>query len=109
MPVWGVWLEKFYFSTAARSRKARNLVLNAACVIHTEPADEVVVLEGIAEKVTDPALVGQFGEAYRGKYEEDVNTDQFPVYAVRPRVAFAFISDPDQWAKSATRWRFQGD
>ena len=33
MPVWGVWVDdRFYFSTGAQSRKARNLAANASCL-----------------------------------------------------------------------------
>jgi len=48
--VWGLWLDgAFYFSTAARSQKARNLSANPACVVTTESADEAVIVEGVAE------------------------------------------------------------
>jgi general stress protein 26 len=110
MPVWGVWMnDQFYFSTSARSQKAHNLALNPSCVIFIERADEAVVLEAAAEKVFDAAVVQQFEHAYRDKYGEDVNTDQFQVYAVRPRAAFGFISTAEAWAGSATRWRFVED
>ena len=109
VPVWGVWLEKFYFSTAARSRKGRNLAANPRCVVCTERTDEAVIVEGVAEEVIDPALVRRFKDAYKAKYQEDVDTSLFGLNAVRPRIAFAFVSDPDEWAGSATRWRFGDD
>ncbi|HXG35482.1 MAG TPA: hypothetical protein VNL15_00775 [Dehalococcoidia bacterium] len=39
-----------------------------------------------------------FENAYRGKYGKGVDTVVFPVYGVRPEVAFGFISTPEQWA-----------
>lgn len=110
MVVWGVWLvDKLYFATYPRSRKARNIAANPRCVVCTERTDEAIIMEGVAEEITDPGLLSQFSDAYRGKYQEDVDTSQFPVYAVRSYVAFGFISDPDKWAGSVTRWRFRDD
>ena len=39
MPVWAVWMEgALYFSTGAKSRKARNLRANPSCVVCSEHA-----------------------------------------------------------------------
>jgi general stress protein 26 len=55
-PVSGVWIEGgFYFGTGTGSRKARNLAKNQHLVVHLESGDEVVILEGVAEEVADPA------------------------------------------------------
>lgn len=107
MIVWGVWLKHaFYFGTSSRSRKARNLAANPHCVICTERADEAVILEGVARAVRDAAVIKRFAQAYQRKYKEESDTELFPVYEVRPRVVFGFISTPEAWAKTATRWRF---
>lgn len=108
MIVWGVWLEDaFYFGTTRNSRKARNLAANPHCVVCTERADEAVILEGVAKAVSDPAVVKRFAQAYRKKYEEEIDTEQFPVYAVRPCAVFGFISAAEAWAGTATRWHFE--
>lgn len=107
MIVWGVWLEnRLCFATSRRSRKARNLAGNPRCVVCTEQAEEPVVLEGDAQEVTEPDRLRAFEAAYRSKYGEGINTEAFPVYAVRPTVAFGFISTPEDWAATATRWEF---
>ena len=104
MPVWGIWLDgAFYFSTGRRSRKARNLAVNPRCVICPERAAEPVVLEGIAYRVTDPALLRQMADAYSGKYHwpiepaedgvRDAQGNIGPVFAVYPRVVFGFGED----------------
>jgi len=108
MIVWGVWLhDAFYFGTTRNSRKARNLAANPHCVVCTERADEAVILEGVAKAVSDPAVVKRFAQAYRKKYEEEIDTEQFPVYAVRPRTVFGFVSTAEAWAGTATRWLFE--
>jgi len=109
MLVWGLWLDgTFYFSTGRHSRKARNLAANPSCVVCTERAEEAAILEGVAEEVTDPALRRQFVEVYEAKYNWDLSGyDKEPVYAVRPRVAFALIEK--EFIGSATRWLFDAD
>src|SRR3712207_802185 len=57
-PVWGVWLDgAFYFGTGRTSVKGRNLAANPALTVHLESGDDAVILEGVAEPVTDPALL----------------------------------------------------
>jgi len=108
--VWGVWLhDTFYFATSTASRKARNLAANPDCVVCPEHADEAVIVEGVAVEVRDRTLLHQFQAAYAAKYQEAVDTDQFSLYGVRPRVAFAFISDAEAFPRSATRWQFDDD
>ena len=64
MPVWGVWVDgMFTFSTDRFSRKARNLASNPGIVVHLESGDEVGILEGMAEEVTDPKLLAKIDEA----------------------------------------------
>ena len=110
VPVWGTWLdEKFYFSTFTRSQKARNLAADPRCVVCPEGAHEAVIVEGIAEEVTDPAASRKFEAAYEEKYQEEMDTNQGVLYAVQPRVAFAFISTAEDFPGSATRWRFRND
>src|SRR5262249_47533941 len=50
MVIWGVWFDgAFWFSTGAKSRKARNLTANPRCVICTDDAAKAVILEGSVE------------------------------------------------------------
>lgn len=106
--VWGVWLhDRFFFSTAASSQKARNLAATPACVVCPERADEAITVEGVAERVTDSQTIATFAGAYAAKYQEDANTaGVWTVFQVRPSVVFAFISDAEQFSSTATRWRF---
>jgi len=112
MVVWGLWLDgQFWFSTGRASRKARNLAENPACVVCTEKADAAVVLEGVAEEVMDVPLRRDFLALYQRKYrwdmssfEEDILNLKEPIYAVRPKVAFAL--DESRFPNAATRWQF---
>jgi PPOX class probable F420-dependent enzyme len=107
MPVWGIWLdEAFFFATDRASRKGRNLAINPACVVHLESGDEVAILEGIAEEVTDAALLARFADAYDAKYQyrPEPGSPGQVVYRLRPRVALAWLER--DFPKSATRWEF---
>ena len=104
VPVWGVWLdETFYHGGGPDTRKARNLDQNPALVVHLESGDEVVIIEGVAEKLTkenaDPTLLERIDDAYESKYNLRHGT---PVWALRPRVAFAWSEYP----RTTTRWVF---
>jgi hypothetical protein len=107
MPVWGVWLEEtFLFSTSRQSRKGRNLAAEPHVVVHLESGDEAVILEGIAEEAAAPQLLAQFADAYEAKYQfrPDVNDARNVTFAVRPRVAFAWLER--DFPGGATRWHF---
>jgi nitroimidazol reductase NimA-like FMN-containing flavoprotein (pyridoxamine 5'-phosphate oxidase superfamily) len=108
MPVWGLWLDgAFYFSAGRQSRKARNLSANPNCVVSTDRADEAVILEGVAEEITGRASLEPFYEAYKEKYDwdlEQMGFDKEPVYIVRPRIVFGIRER--YFTDSATRWTF---
>jgi hypothetical protein len=53
-------------------------------------------------------LSERFRRAYEVKYDEPIDTEQFAVWVVRPRVVFGSISDPVDWPATATRWRLRG-
>ncbi|TAK33905.1 MAG: pyridoxamine 5'-phosphate oxidase [Chloroflexota bacterium] len=107
VPVWGLWLdETFYFATERASRKGRNLAANPALVVHLESGDDVVILEGTAEDVSDPSLLSRFADAYEAKYQlrpDIANTAQV-VYALRPRLAHTWLEQ--DFPGTAVRWRF---
>lgn len=108
MPVWGLWLEDaFYFSTARASRKGRNLAANPAVSVHLESGDDVVILEGMAEVVEDPATLQRFVDAYDAKYQfrPDTSDAANAVYVLRPRVAFTWLEQ--NFPESAARWQFE--
>ena len=112
-PIWGVWLDKsFYFSTG--SLAAQNLLTLPAITVHLESGSEVVIIEGVAEQVTDTSLLVQVVSLYNQKYYWNLDPHQLPgpFYVVRPQVAFGWYFDesevgPESTALgNATRWHF---
>ncbi len=112
-PVWGIWLDDaFYFSTG--SLAASNLATHPAITIHLESGSEVVIIEGVAEKVKGATLVEQIVSLYNQKYNWNLDSHNLsgPFYAVQPQVAFGWHFDDSQLTpessglETATRWRF---
>lgn len=104
--VWGVWVSgRFWFSTGARTRKARNLAADGRCVVTTERADEAVVVEGLAELAAE--VPPETPRAYEAKYGMGYPADS-AVFSVRPGRVFGFIEEPSLFSATATKWEFDG-
>jgi general stress protein 26 len=105
MPVWGIWVDnRFFFSTGATSRKARNLEANPSCVVCTEKTAEVVIVEGHAAIVSEASILSRLAPIYHRKYKPwKLDPEMGPIFEVRPRVAFAMY---EKRFKDATRFAF---
>ena len=114
LPVWGVWLhdpDRFAFSCAPGSRKARNLRANPRASVAADSTVECVSVEGRACEISgderEPAI-----EAYVAKYEPDpvgrgVLADFLrdnAVFVLTPERAFGIVERPGEFAERATRW-----
>lgn len=109
MPVWGVWMnDTLYFGTARSSVKGRNLAAHPAISVHTESGDEAVIIEGIAEEVTDRvefnAYTAATAEKYAGMPAEAEPDPGTVIYKVNPKVILAWREK--DFPVSSTRWRF---
>jgi hypothetical protein len=110
MTVWAVWLDGWLlFSTGKNSRKARNLAKIADCVLCPRVDGQAVIVEGVARRTKDPALLKKFVKAYKDKYNFDMSTMMNePVFAVQPRVVFGWSEKTDaEFTRTATRWVFE--
>jgi nitroimidazol reductase NimA-like FMN-containing flavoprotein (pyridoxamine 5'-phosphate oxidase superfamily) len=106
MPVWAIWLEgACYLSTAATSRKARNLEQNSNCVVCNENAEEAVIVEGIARRLRENEIPPKAFVDYKAKYGWELDPKRGPVYEVRPRTVFAMPEK--QFPNGVTRWSFK--
>ena len=110
MPVWGVWLDgRVWFSSGRRSLKARNLDADPRCTVTTDDARDPVVIDGVAERLTDRPAIEAFVAAVNAKYRGGMtvgfqNPDVNGTYAVRPERVIAISGD--DFTGSPTRWRF---
>jgi hypothetical protein len=107
MIIWGLWLEdSFWFSTGAKSRKARNLADNPRCVIGTDDAAKAVILEGTVELVdTQHPEFENFARTYEKKYKWDLRKMVQVVYRLRPSIGFGLYER--KFDQTATRWAFR--
>lgn len=68
-PVWYLWDEEhIYFASNKRTQKARNLAKQPEIVVHAGDGDDAIILEGVAEIVTDRNEWMQVNNAYMEKY-----------------------------------------
>lgn len=64
-PVGATWLDgAFWFQTGAGTRKCRNVERDPRCTIAVSIRDADVVVEGTAERVTDPAGIARAAKAW---------------------------------------------
>ncbi|WP_020671849.1 pyridoxamine 5'-phosphate oxidase family protein [Amycolatopsis nigrescens] len=110
MPVWGVWDgEHLWFSSSRGSRKIRNVRAGSAVSAATDDAHSPVVLEGVAEIVTEQAVLARFLELVNVKYGTSYGIDMVDPAtsaSVRVRPRWAFGLDERYFGESPTRWQF---
>jgi nitroimidazol reductase NimA-like FMN-containing flavoprotein (pyridoxamine 5'-phosphate oxidase superfamily) len=116
-PVWGIWVDdRLYFDGNPQTRRGRNLAANPALVAHIESGGDgkdVVIVEGDAHEIQQPdhATTSRVALAYAAKYAAEGYApgpdmwDSGGLYALRPRVAFAWTD----LSKDATRWQFDAE
>ncbi|SRR6266568_302648 len=107
MPIWGIWVDAtFYFSTGRQSRKGRNLAENNRCVVSIDGLEEAVIVEGVAEEVTDAARLKRLGRPYHAKYKPwKLDPALGPVFAVHPGLVYGLAEK--QYTEKATLRRFR--
>ncbi|MEO1255735.1 MAG: pyridoxamine 5'-phosphate oxidase family protein, partial [Bacteroidota bacterium] len=111
-PVWGVLLDDcVYWGTGDTSRKNRNLLNNPHVVLHSESGWDVVIIEGIVEKVTERADFERVAPIYTTKYAPhgyEPRADELAqglMYRVLPHVVMAWKET--SFPNTATRWEFR--
>jgi PPOX class probable F420-dependent enzyme len=104
MPVWAVWHDgALWFSSTAGSRKTRNLRADSRCSVSIDNGTEPVVIEGVAEEVTDPEAIRRAAALEKAKYSTEYAAEQ-PLFRLAPARAFGIAAgDP---TGSPTRWTF---
>lgn len=110
-PIDGVWVEgALCFGGGPETRWVRNLHENPAISVHLPSGDDVVILDGTAEYVTDQQhpLAAASTAASKAKYPQyylgDEPPPSRPFWCVRPRVVYAWTLEG--FPNRATRWTF---
>ena len=108
MPVWAVWLVgALWFSSSNDSRKTRNLRANPRCSLSTDNPATPVVVQGVAEDVTDLGERQQLLDAENAKYGTNYSIDSLDpasntCFRVRPLKVIGL--DTADFTGSPTRW-----
>ena len=119
--VGALWVDgSFWFETGGNTRKGRNLARDARCTLSVATDEFDVVVEGRAQRITDPATVAamaarwaaagwpatvdESGSALTAEYSApSAGRPPWFVYRLTPHAATALLTvDPG----GATRWRF---
>jgi hypothetical protein len=110
-PVDGVWVDgALCFGGSPETGWVRNLHADGAVSVHLPSGDDVVILDGTAEYVTDAdhPLAAPLALANKAKYPQYYPGDEpppfQPFWMLRPRSAFAWTLDG--FPNRATRWSF---
>jgi hypothetical protein len=107
IPIQGLWHDgALYFGGDPATRWARNLTANPAVTIHLESGSDVVIVEGLAENVSDlsTTLISALAAASGTKYGFTPPPEAYAsgVCRVRPRRVLAW----NQFLTNATRFTF---
>jgi hypothetical protein len=111
-PVDGVWVDgALCFGGSHEARWARNLAARPEVAVHLAGDDDIVILEGTAERVTEPEhpLSAASMGASRAKYPQYGSSEDdpfLPFWAFRPAAVYAWSLS--SFPKRATRWAFEG-
>jgi len=117
--VGAVWDQgKAYFVSGAGTRKSRNVAENPSCAISMSLPGIDLVIEGVAERVTDDETLNRLAQRYAdggwparvedGAFTYDYSAPSagpppWDLYAVAPITVFGVLAaEPG----GATRWRF---
>ena len=110
-PVDGVWVDgALCFGGSPKTQWVRNLQRDVRMSVHLPHDDEVIILEGRAEFVTDPQhpLAAASTEATRAKYPQYYTGPETPssrpFWSLRPDRVYAWTLSG--FPQNVTRWHF---
>ena len=120
MPLFAVWLDDaLYFTSNNHARKARNLASDPHCAITTSGSRMELVVEGVATRVVDDAVLQRAADAYQSKYgwklsirdhaywaeygAPSAGAPPYELYEVQPTTVYG-LGNAEPFG--ATRWRF---
>jgi hypothetical protein len=119
VPVLAVWLDgALHFATGPQTRKGRNLRRDPRCVLSTRQPELDLVVEGVATRVVDEAVLRRVAEEYAAKYAwpaearagalagegaPSAGPPPYEIHRLDPVIAFGFPTDE---AFAPTRWAF---
>jgi hypothetical protein len=107
-PVWGVWADNGLELSIGSPVLAVGVETNPRCTVHLDSGTDVVVVEGIAQRGSEPPT--ELVAAYDAKYDWQYTYEEYgPFTRINPTLVRAWRSAG--WAgregfQSVGRWRF---
>ena len=81
VPVWYVWQGRsVYFISGRQLQKSKNIAHQPWIIVHAGDGDDVIILEGAADIVTDRAELEKVDAAYRAKYVDPGSGAQATIF-----------------------------
>ena len=81
VPVWYVWQgHSVYFISGRQLQKSKNIADQPWIIVHAGDGDDVIILEGAADIVTDRAELEKVDAAYRAKYVDPGSGAQATIF-----------------------------
>lgn len=113
VPVWYTWDgHSLYFISARHLQKSRNLSRQPWIVVHAGDGDDVIIIEGSVEIVTDRAELKRVDEAYRAKYVDPGSGVQATIFEPEADLYRVNIKRIMAWeygtVANRTDWMFEG-
>ena len=112
VPVWYIWDGRnLYFISERSLQKSRNLVRQPWIVIHSGDGDDVIILEGPVEIVTDRAELEKVDAVYRAKYVDPGSGAQATIFEPQVDLYRVNVKHVMAWeygtVANRTDWKFK--
>jgi hypothetical protein len=112
VPVWYVWDGRsLYFISDRKLQKSKNLAQQPWTVVHAGDGDDVIILEGQSEIVTETGELERIDAAYRTKYVDPGSGIQATIFEPNANLYRVRIRHIMAWeygtVANRTDWRFE--
>ena len=112
VPVWYLWDGRSVYFISGRSlQKSKNLARQSWIVVHAGDGDDVIILEGPAEIVTDRVELERVDAAYRAKYVDPGSGAQATIFEPEADLYRVNVRHVMAWeygtVANRTDWKFK--
>ena len=113
-PVWYWWDGRYlYFATGEKTQKAKNLAHQNWVVFQAGDGDDVIILQGCAERITNTDELERINTHYMAKYVDPFSGTQATIPNEGDQVFRVNIQHIMAWeyasVQTRTDWRFDDD
>lgn len=112
VPVWYVWDGRsVYFISGRQLQKSKNIAHQPWIIVHAGDGDDVIILEGPADIVTDRAELEKVDAAYRAKYVDPGSGAQATIFEPDADLYRVDVKHVMAWeygtVANRTDWKFE--